>query len=238
MKNALDMKKKHPYQVAGYDLVAQEDLGRPLKDLAPELIWFNEQRVSQGVEIPYFFHAGETLGDGTTTDDNLFDAVLFQSRRIGHGFSLYKHPELMNEYREKNILVEVCPISSEVLRLATDILHHPLPAMIAHGVPTAISNDDPNIQGQDAAGLSFDFYQTIQGFDNIGLAGMGALAQNSVRWSNFEDQSYDAWINDIKVGEKGTGLKAQRIQEWNTQWEEFCSWIVQEFGSWVDEQVR
>ena len=56
-------------------------------------------------------------------------------------------------------------------------------------------------------------------------------AQNSVRWSNFEDQSYDAWINDIKAGEKGTGLKAQRIQEWNTQWEEFCSWIVQEFGS-------
>lgn len=44
--------------------------------------------------------------------------------------------------------------------------------MIAHGVATAISNDDPAILGEDAAGLSYDFYQIIQGFDNIGLGGM------------------------------------------------------------------
>jgi adenosine deaminase/adenosine deaminase CECR1 len=109
------------------------------------------------------------------------DAILFNSRRIGHGFSLYKHPTLIDEVIEKAVMVEVCPISNEVLRLATDILHHPLPAMIAHGVPTAISNDDPAILGQDIAGLSYDFYQTIQGFDNIGLAGLVGLVSNPVR---------------------------------------------------------
>jgi len=149
--------------------------GRSLKGLAPELIWFNEQRLKHSVEIPFFFHAGETLGDGTHADSNLFDAILFQSRRIGHGFSLYKHPHLMREYKDKKVLVEVCPISNEVLRLTTDILHHPLPALIANGVPSALSNDDPNVMAQDAAGLSFDFYEAIQGFDNLGLAGLVSL---------------------------------------------------------------
>ncbi|RHZ49049.1 uncharacterized protein CDV56_105090 [Aspergillus thermomutatus] len=230
MKIALERKQRFPELFSGYNLVAQEDLGCLLSDLAPELIWFQEQTEYLNLTIPFFFHAGETLGDGNSTDYNLVDAILFNSRRIGHGFSLYKHPTLIDEVIEKAVMVEVCPISNEVLRLATDILHHPLPVMIAYGVPTAISNDDPAILGQDIAGLSYDFYQTIQGFDNIGLAGLGALAHNSLRWSNFEDQSDADWLRDIDLAARGDGIKAQRIQYWNQQWEEFCRWIVAEYG--------
>lgn len=172
MKRALVQKQKFTELISGYDLVAQEDLGRPLSDLAPELIWFRSQTEALNLTIPYFFHAGETLGDGNSTDDNLFDAEMFNTRRIGHGFSLFKHPLLMDTYREKDIMVEVCLISNEALRLNSDVLQHPLPAMIAHGVPTALSNDDPAIEGQDDAGLSYDFYQAIQGFKNVGLAGL------------------------------------------------------------------
>ncbi|PYI30350.1 adenosine deaminase family protein [Aspergillus indologenus CBS 114.80] len=231
MKVALGRKAKFPELISGYDLVGQEDLGRPLSDVAPELVWFREQAERLNLTIPFFFHAGETLGDGNSTDYNLVDAILFNTRRIGHGFSLYKHPQLIDEVITNSIMVEVCPISNEVLRLATDVLHHPLPAMIAHGIATAISNDDPAMLGQDAAGLSYDFYQTIQGFDNIGLAGLGALAQNSLRWANFEDQSDGDWVRDIDLGERGTGIKAQYMQVWNQQWEEFCQWIVDEYGN-------
>lgn len=180
MKLALQRKQNFPELFSGYDLVAQEDLGRPLSDLAPELVWFRQQTDALNLTIPYFFHAGETLGDGNSTDSNLFDAVLFNTRRIGHGFSLYKHPNLIRQVIEQNVMIEVCPISNEVLRLNEDVLHHPLPAMIAHGIPTAISNDDPAILGQDVAGLSYDFYETIQAFDNIGLAGL-------VSYPSFED---------------------------------------------------
>ncbi|KAJ5640101.1 uncharacterized protein N7484_007963 [Penicillium longicatenatum] len=231
MKIALQRKLNFPELFSGYDLVSQEDLGRPLSDLAPELVWFREQTEALNLTIPYFFHAGETLGDGNSTDDNLFDALLFNTRRIGHGFSLYKHPNLIKQTIEQNVLIEVCPISNEVLRLNTDILHHPLPAMIAHGIPTAISNDDPAILGQDVAGLSYDFYEAIQAFDNLGLAGLGALAQNSLRWANFEDQSDEDWIQDIDRGEEGTSIKAKHIQAWNSAWEDFCNWIVDEFAS-------
>ncbi|KAG2421698.1 hypothetical protein HFD88_005674 [Aspergillus terreus] len=230
MSIALERKERFPELFSGYDVVAQEDLGHSLIELAPEFIWFQEQTEQRNLTVPFFFHAGETLGDGNATDLNLFDAVLFNTRRIGHGFSLYKHPKLIDVVVENGIMVEVCPISNEVLRLATDILHHPLPAMIANGVPTAISNDDPAILGQDAAGLSYDFYQTIQAFDNLGLAGLGALAQNSLRWSNFEDQNDADWLRDIDLAEHGKGVKGERIRAWNEEWEEFCQWIVDEYS--------
>lgn len=123
--------------------------------------------------------------------------------------------------------------------------------MIAHGVATAISNDDPAILGEDAAGLSYDFFQIIQGFDNIGLGGLvrcrsdqpivwdfanqikqGALAQNSVRWSNFVDQGQEDWIRDIQLGVNGTGIKAERLRLWQEKWEAYCQWIVEEYADW------
>ena len=172
MVYALERKLAFPDLIAGYDLVQQEDLRHPLVELLPELIFLQEQASALNLTLPFFFHAGETLGDGNSTDHNLFDAIMLDTRRIGHGFSLYKHPQLLKDVAEKRVLVEVCPISSEVLRLATDILHHPIYAMISHGVPTAISNDDAAMMGQDIAGVSYDFYQVLQGSDNVGLAGL------------------------------------------------------------------
>ncbi len=89
--------------------------------------------------MPFFFHAGECLGTGNSTDHNLFDAILLGTRRIGHGFSLYKHPLLIDLVKEKKILVESCPISNEVLRLCGSVMSHPLPALLARGVAVSDS---------------------------------------------------------------------------------------------------
>ncbi|RDW62854.1 adenosine deaminase family protein-like protein [Coleophoma crateriformis] len=230
MDACIAMKLQYPHLICGYDLVGQEDPGRPLKDLLPELFWFRKQCAQEGVNIPFFFHAGETLGDGTDTDENLFDAVLLGTRRIGHGFSLYKHPLLVDMVKEKKILVESCPISNEILRLCASIKSHPLPALLARGVACSLCNDDPAILGQDTAGMTHDFWQALQGWDNLGLAGLGSLAENSVRWSAFEDQDNAEWTKAVKEASVGTGLKAERLQQWNIEWEQFCLWIVTEFG--------
>jgi adenosine deaminase CECR1 len=42
MKQCIEMKLEFPSLIAGYDLVGQEDLGRPLSSLAPELFWFRK----------------------------------------------------------------------------------------------------------------------------------------------------------------------------------------------------
>lgn len=236
MKQCIEMKKEYPELIAGYDLVGQEDMGRSLQDLIPELFWFKKRCMEEGVDIPFFFHAGETLGDGDSTDENLFDAILLGTRRIGHGFSLYKHPLLIDMVKDKKILIESCPVSNEVLRLTGSIMSHPLPALLARGVPVSLCNDDPTIFGQDLNGMSHDFWQALQGWENLGLAGLGSLAENSVRWASFEDYTAKEWLQDIKDGAFGKGVRAQRLKEWIAQWERFCSWIVTEYG--VDENIE
>jgi adenosine deaminase CECR1 len=230
MDNCIAMKVEFPELISGYDLVGQEDGGRSLKDLLPELFWFRKQCALSSVEIPFFFHAGECLGDGNDTDQNLFDAILLGTRRIGHGFSLYKHPLLIDMVKDKKILVESCPISNEILRLCASILSHPLPALLARGVSCALCNDDPAILGQDTAGMTHDFWQALQGWDNLGLAGLGSLAENSVRWAIFEDQTKSEWEKGIKEASLGDGVRAERMKEWAVEWERFCLWIVTEFG--------
>jgi adenosine deaminase CECR1 len=54
---------------------------KPLIDYAEPLLRFAEQHP----DIPFIFHAGETLGDGTAADMNLYDAILLGTKRIGHG---------------------------------------------------------------------------------------------------------------------------------------------------------
>lgn len=239
MDHAITTKIEFPHLLSGFDLVGQEDLGRPLADVLPELFWFRKQLAEEGLAegaMPFFFHAGETLGDGTATDQNLFDAVLLGTRRIGHGFSLYKHPLLTDLVKERRILIESCPISNEVLRLCGSIMSHPLPALLARGVPCALSNDDPAMLGQDTAGMTHDFWQALQGWENLGLAGLGSLAENSVRWSCFEDQTPDEWARDVKEASLGSGVKAARLKEWEVLWEKFCLWICEEYGEEYGEE--
>ncbi|KAF1998680.1 Metallo-dependent hydrolase [Amniculicola lignicola CBS 123094] len=236
MKQCIEMKLEFPSLIAGYDLVGQEDAGRPLADVTPELFWFRKACATSGVEIPFFFHAGETLGDGDSVDENLFDAILLGTRRIGHGFSLYKHPLLVDMVKEKKILIESCPVSNEVLRLCGSIMSHPLPALLARGVPCSLCNDDPTILGQRDVGMTHDFWQALQGWENLGLAGLGSLAENSVRWGSYEDVGAKQWVQDIKDGTMGKGIRAQRLKEWLGRWEKFCAWVVDEFGA--DENLE
>ncbi|EGX90749.1 adenosine deaminase family protein [Cordyceps militaris CM01] len=235
MDHCITTKMEFPNLVVGYDVVGYENPGRTLRDLLPELFWFRKQCAQEGVSVPFFFHAGETLGDGDAADENLFDAVLLGTRRIGHGYSLYKHPLLVDMVKERRILVEACPISNEVLRLCGSVSAHPLPALLARGVPCCLCNDDPAMMGHGTAGMSHDFWQALQGWQNLGLAGLGSLAENSVRWSAFEDEDNDAWLGHIKAASLAEGVKGERIQEWQIQWEQFCLWVVSEYGDEYDD---
>lgn len=235
MKQCIETKQEFPHLISGFDLVGQEDLGRPLADLVPLLFWFRKQCAEEGVDIPFFFHAGECLGDGDSTDQNLFDAILLGTRRIGHGFSLFKHPLLIELVKEKKILIECCPISNEILRLASSIKAHPLPALLARGVPVSLCNDDPAILGHGKHGLTHDFWQVLQGLENVDLVGLSMMAQNSIRWSCYEDQSPADWKAGIQNGVMGKGIKSERLREFGSEFEKFCEWIVLEFAEFDAE---
>lgn len=229
MRECIRIKKAMPHIIAGFDYVGQEDKGRTLMDLVPITFWFRKQCVEAGVDIPFFFHAGECLGDGDSADKNLYDAILLGTRRIGHGYSLYKHPLLIDMVKEKKILVESCPISNEILRLSSSILSHSLPALLSRGVSVSLNNDDPAILGHGKNGLSHDYWQTFMAFENMGLEGLATMAENSIRWSAIEDQKPGEWLREISEGYMGKGVKAQRLKKWRSEFEKFCQWIIMEF---------
>ena len=228
MKDCISMKKVFPDLIAGFDLAGQETMGRSLNSMTLSLIWFQEECSNKGLAIPFLFHAGECLGDGDEADQNLFDAILLGTRRIGHAFSLIKHPLLLQKVKDNRVLVESCPISNQALRLTSSIQSHPLPAMLANGVPVALGNDDPSIFGNRDVGLTEEFYQVLYSFENVGLGGLGHLAENSIRWSCFEDQALHVWQADID-GKCMQSLKALRLQLWKDDFEAFCAWIVDTF---------
>ncbi len=78
--------------------------------------------------------------------------------------------------------------------------------------------------------MTHDFWQALQGWQNLGLAGLGSLAENSVRWASFEDQTSERWLQDIRDGVVGAGVKSERLRAWAIEWEKFCLWIVTEYG--------
>lgn len=77
----------------GFDLVGNENTGHPLIYYLEPLIRFRKRVDELGLDLPFIFHAGETLGDGTEADSNLYDAILLGTKRIGHGW-VYRHVSL------------------------------------------------------------------------------------------------------------------------------------------------
>ncbi|KAF7360394.1 Adenosine deaminase CECR1-A [Mycena venus] len=206
-EDCISLKKEFPHLIAGFDLAGPENILLPLIDYAEGLLRFRERQREEGVDIPLILHAGETCGDGTHADMNLYDAVLLGSQRIGHGFSLVKHPKLMEACREKGILIEVCPISNEVLRLTSAMPMHPLPILMNNGIPIAISSDDPGVFGN--VGLTFDMYQVLVSSEVTGLATLRELARDSLKYSTL-----------------GPKDKEEALDSWQRHWEIFVEWVA------------
>ena len=190
-----------PELVSGFDLVGQEDPGRPLSAFVPRLL-----RAPQTMR--YFFHAGETNDAGGEADMNLYDSIALGTDRIGHGYGLVRHPDLRKLVREKGIGIEVCPISNQVLMLVADLRNHPLVSFIAEGLPLTISPDDPAMWG--AYGASFDWFQAFVASGNTtGLGTLKQLAINSIRYSSLSHEK-----------------KGPALATWEQKWDAYVNWLA------------
>ncbi|XP_068146526.1 adenosine deaminase 2 isoform X1 [Drosophila tropicalis] len=203
VKTCTELNKEFPDFLIGFDLVGQEDIGHPLS-------MFVEQLIKLPPHIHFYFHAGQTNWYGSHTDENLFDAVILGTRRIGHGFALTKHPIIMALVKKLNIALELCPVSNQVLQLGTDYRNHPAATLIAKNIPLIISSGNPSFWRANP--LSHDFYMAFLGIApmNADLKFLKRIAKNSIKYSGVEDEE-----------------KAAAMVKWKTKWDKWVKDILQ-----------
>ena len=107
--------------------------GVPRDQFAPH---FQQARASGLHSVP---HAGESTGP-----ESIWAALTqLGAERIGHGIAAAQDPRLLQHLRDHSITLEVCPTSNVCTRSVPSLAEHPLPALVAAGVPVTISSDDP-----------------------------------------------------------------------------------------------
>ncbi|KAG4426393.1 hypothetical protein IFR04_000576 [Cadophora malorum] len=222
LNECIELKLKYRHLLCGFDLVGHEEMGNELRHFVPEFLSFRKKCEAQSLDLPFLFHCGETLEVGDKVDGNLFDAVLLNSKRIGHGYAIARHPVIMEKFKEKGIAIESCPISNEILGLTPNIAGHHLPILLANNVPCTINSDNATFY---KSSLSHDFYQVMIGAESMSLQGWKQLAKWSLDHSCMDPEQ----------------MKAVTA-EWTRKWDEFCQWIVDEYGpmmqNWEPEPGR
>jgi aminodeoxyfutalosine deaminase len=90
-------------------------------------------------------HAGEAAGLASIR--GALEAL--GAVRLRHGIRAVEDPGLVRELAGRAIVLDVCPISNLRTRVVPSLAEHPLPALVAAGVPCSVSTDDPAMFGTD-----------------------------------------------------------------------------------------
>jgi aminodeoxyfutalosine deaminase len=84
-------------------------------------------------------HAGEVVGPASVW--GALEAL--GANRIRHGIRAEEDPALVRELARRGVVLDVCPMSNLRTRVVHSLDEHPLPRLVAAGVPCSISTDDP-----------------------------------------------------------------------------------------------
>jgi aminodeoxyfutalosine deaminase len=84
-------------------------------------------------------HAGEVAGPASIR--GALDAL--GADRIRHGIRAVDDPELVEELRNREIVLDVCPVSNVRTGAVPSVEEHPLRQLVEAGVRCSISTDDP-----------------------------------------------------------------------------------------------
>jgi aminodeoxyfutalosine deaminase len=145
------------------------EIGVPRAQFQPV---FDRARAAGLRSVP---HAGETTGP-----DTIWDSLnLLGAERIGHGISAAQDPVLMAHLADRGIPLEVCPTSNVRTRAVASLDEHPLPALVAAGVPVSINSDDPPMFGTT---LEAEYAVAARLLD-LDAKGVAALARATVQHS-------------------------------------------------------
>jgi adenosine deaminase len=157
--------------------------GVPRDQFAPH---FQKARAIGLHSVP---HAGESTGP-----ESIWAALAqLGAERIGHGIAAAQDPRLLQHLRDHGITLEVCPTSNVCTRSVPSLAEHPLPTLVAAGVPVTINSDDPPMFSTT---LNRE-YAIAADLLGLGPDGVADLARAAVRASFLAEGGRDALLAEI-----------------------------------------
>lgn len=124
-------------------------------------------------------HAGEVAGPSSIRGA----LVSLGADRIRHGIRAVEDRALVEELRERGIVLDVCPISNVRTGAVRSLDEHPLRELAAAGVRCSISTDDPAMFDTDLA-------REYEAADSLGVGGRSAY-ESGLAGALCEDETHE-----------------------------------------------
>jgi len=140
----------------------------------PASLYAEAIRWAQSHGLPFVPHAGEAVGP-----EGIWDALLFNPMRIGHGIRAIEDPTLVETLRERHIALEVCPTSNICTGCVACWEDHPLRQLWDAGVIVTVNSDDPPMFNTSLA----DEYRRAFSIFGFTLEELAQLSLNAARSS-------------------------------------------------------
>lgn len=146
--------------------------------------------IAKKYNIPFTIHAGEASGS-----DSIKDAVSFGAKRLGHGVRVIEDKKLMEELKNKDILLEVCPTSNIQTNIVDTYKEHPLREIFDYGIKVCINTDNRTVSNTT---LKKEYQNMIisQGFTIDELLEMN---REAVRHAFLSEEEKRGLLNKITI---------------------------------------
>jgi hypothetical protein len=171
-------------RVVGLNLVMPEDWYVSMRDFNLHMRMLD---YLHGIypRVHISLHAGE-LAMGLVPPEGLSFHIrhsieLGHAERIGHGVAVldeHNAPDLLREMAQRNVLVEICLTSNDVI-LGVKGEDHPLPVYRKYGVPLALATDDEGVSRSD---MTHEYLRAVETY-NLSYIELKHMARESLEHS-------------------------------------------------------
>lgn len=144
--------------------------------------------------LPFTIHAGEC---GSAA--NIRDALEAGALRIGHGIAMGGQTELERLCRQKNIGIEMCPVSNLQTKAVESPGEYPLREFLDQGLKVTINTDNRTVSGSTLSG-ELEFVQESWGIRDQEI---WQLMENAAEVSFAPDRVKEKLIRQIRAAKGG-----------------------------------
>ena len=180
--------------VVGFGLSNDERRGRTT-DFAPA---FAIARHAGLMSAP---HGGELLGPASAR--TCIEALA--ADRLGHGVRSAEDPDLVSLIVDRDIALELCPISNVALGVYRSLEEVPLRTLMEAGATIALGADDPLLFG----GRLADQYAAVRRSHDLTDDQLAGLAASSIRASRAPADSKARWLQEVEQWQSDEALTGE-----------------------------